>query len=258
MSSQQQGIDSAVIVVTGGGSGIGRAIVRRLAEAKVSVVVADINRVTAQEVSRSVCEGGGRAWAVEMNVADPASVERAVGEIHAEAGPVWGLVNNAGVGSAGTVLTTELEEFERILKINVVGTYLVSRAILPDMVERRAGAVVNIGSIAGIVGIRDRAAYSASKGAVLALTRSLHADFYPYGIRVNAVVPGTVHTEWVERITQGYPDPAEAISQMAARQPIGRMGTPEEIAEAVWFLMSPGNTFSYGSSLVVDGGMTAL
>jgi len=173
-------------------------------------------------------------------------------------GKVDVLVNNAGVGSAGTVLTTRVDEFQRILQVNVIGTYLVTQAFLPDMLAQGSGAIVNIGSIAGIVGIRDRAAYSASKGAVLALTRSLHADFHSQGIRVNAVVPGTVHTPWVERITANYPDPGEAIAQMANRQPIGRMGTPEEIAEAVWFLLSPANSFTYGSSLVVDGGMSAL
>jgi len=247
-----------VTVVTGGGAGIGQAICERLAEAGVHLVVADINEEAATATAQSIEQRGGKAFAVALDVSDASSVERAADIIHSHVGRVGALVNNAGIGSAGTVLTTSAEEFQRILQVNVIGLFLVTKAFIPDMIEVGAGAIVNVGSIAGVVGIRDRAAYSASKGAVLALTRSLHADFHQQGIRVNAVVPGTVHTPWVERITANYAHPDEAIAQMAQRQPIGRMGTPQEIAEAVWFLLSPANSFSYGSLLVVDGGMTAL
>ena len=247
-----------VAVVTGGASGIGYAISQRLIAAGLSVVVADVNLEAAERAVQDFRRGGSQGLAVALDVTNEASIERARDQIHQRLGDVSYLVNNAGVGSAGTALTTTTEEFRRILEVNVMGPFLVSRAFLPDMIARNWGAIVNVGSIAGTVGIRDRAAYSASKGAVLAFTRSLHADFHQAGIRVNAVVPGTVETPWVERITANDPDPAAAIAKMAERQPIGRMGTPKEIAEAVWFLLSPENSFSYGSLLVVDGGMTAL
>lgn len=178
--------------------------------------------------------------------------------VHRCVGPIHALVNNAGIGVAGSVLDTPPADFQAVMAVNVFGTYLVSRHVLPDMLARADGTIVNVGSVAGMVGIRERAAYSASKGAVLAMTRSLHADFHGRGIRVNAVVPGTVDTPWVDRITAGSPDPAAAKRDMAARQPIGRMGTAAEIADAVWFLMGPGAAFVYGSWLVVDGGLTAL
>jgi 2-keto-3-deoxy-L-fuconate dehydrogenase len=193
-----------------------------------------------------------------MDVADVESVQAGVQAARHRLGPIQILVNNAGIGAPGTVLTTEPAEFRHILEVNVVGMYLVARAVLPDMVARKGGAIVNVGSVAGMVGIRNRAAYSASKGAVLALTRSMHADLHTFGIRVNAVAPGTVETPWVDRITRDEPDPSAARAQMAARQPIGRMGTAAEIAEAVRFLVSPQSSFVYGSWLVVDGGLTAL
>lgn len=258
METASNARSTSAAVVTGGAAGIGRAISERLARAGLRVVIADIDEGAAQATAREIQEQGGRVSAVRLDVTDEASVSEAVQTIHRQVGPVTQLVNNAGVGSAGTVLSTSVAEFQRMLQVNVIGMFLVTRALLPDMIEAGSGAIVNIGSIAGVVGIRDRAAYSASKGAVLALTRSLHADFHASGIRVNAVVPGTVHTPWVERITAGYPDPQAAIEQMAQRQPIGRMGTPEEIAEAVWFLLAPENSFTYGSLLVVDGGMTAM
>jgi NAD(P)-dependent dehydrogenase (short-subunit alcohol dehydrogenase family) len=200
----------------------------------------------------------GKVMALQMDVADAASVQGGVEAVHQTAGFVSVLVNNAGVGTAGTVLTTQPDDFWRMMAVNVYGTFLVTRAVLPDMLQQHAGTIVNVASVAGLVGIQNRAAYSASKGAVLALTRSLHADFHKEGIRVNAVVPGTVNTPWVERITRMEADPEAAVAAMAARQPIGRMGVPEEIAEAVYFLATPMSRFVYGSWLVVDGGLTAL
>ena len=246
-----------VAVVTGGASGIGQAVVQRLAADGAGVAVADVNGEAARRVAAAT-EAVGRVVPVYMDVTQPESVAAAREEIHRALGQVNVVVNNAGIGSAGTVLSTEPEEFHRIFAVNVFGMYLVTRAFLPDMLASGSGTVVNVASVAGLVGIRNRAAYAASKGAVLALTRSLHADFHGAGIRANAVVPGTVDTPWVERITRLEADPAGAMAAMAARQPIGRMGTPEEIADAVYFLVAPLSRFMYGAWLVVDGGLTAL
>jgi NAD(P)-dependent dehydrogenase (short-subunit alcohol dehydrogenase family) len=252
-----QGLEGQVALVTGGGSGIGRAIVHRLAAAGATVIAADVDGAAAEAVVYEVDEPG-KVMALQMDVADAASVQGGVEAVHQTAGFVSVLVNNAGVGTAGTVLTTQPDDFWRMMAVNVYGTFLVTRAVLPDMLQQHAGTIVNVASVAGLVGIQNRAAYSASKGAVLALTRSLHADFHKEGIRVNAVVPGTVNTPWVERITRMEADPEAAVAAMAARQPIGRMGVPEEIAEAVYFLATPMSRFVYGSWLVVDGGLTAL
>ncbi|MDA8200257.1 MAG: glucose 1-dehydrogenase [Thermaerobacter sp.] len=248
----------ATALVTGGASGIGRAIVKRLAHEALAVVVADVDGDGAERLAEQVRRGGGQALAVPMDVTDEAAVMGAIDMVHSRLGPIHALVNNAGIGVAGTVLDTSPADFQAVMAVNVVGTYLVTRHVLPDMLACHAGTIVNVGSVAGLVGIRDRAAYSASKGAVLAMTRALHADFHDRGIRVNAVVPGTVDTPWVDRITAGAPDPGATKRGMAARQPIGRMGTADEIADAVWFLMGPGASFVYGSWLVVDGGLTAL
>jgi len=248
----------SAVLVTGGAAGIGRAIVERVAREALTVVVADVDEAGAKQAADAVRQGGGQAMGVRLDVADADSVAQAVEAVHRRVGPIGHLVNNAGIGVPGTVLDTSPEEFLRVMAVNVLGPYLVTRAVLPDMLTAGGGAIVNVASVAGMVGIRDRAAYSTSKGAVLAFTRSLHVDFHSQGIRVNAVVPGTVDTPWVDRITAHAPDPPAAKRQMAARQPIGRMGTPWEIAEAVWFLLGPQASFVYGSWLVVDGGLTAL
>ena len=245
-------------LVTGGASGIGRAIVERLAREAVTVVVADLDGDGAERLADEVRRGGRQALAVAMDVTDEAAVAGAIERVHSRLGLIHALINNAGIGVAGTVLDTSPADFQAILGVNVVGTYLVTRHVLPDMLAHEGGTIVNVGSVAGLVGIQERFAYSASKGAVLAMTRALHADFHDRGIRVNAVVPGTVDTPWVDRITAGATDPGAAKRGMAARQPIGRMGTADEIADAVWFLLGSGASFVYGSWLVVDGGLTAL
>ncbi len=246
------------VLVTGAASGIGRAVAERLAREEMTVVVADVNYDGAENVARDLRQAGGRGEAILLDVTDSDSVAEAIATVHRRLGPVTDLVNNAGIGVPGTVLATSPEEFMRVMTVNVLGTFMMTQHVLPDMVRRGAGTIVNVGSVAGMVGIRNRAAYSASKGAVLALTRSVHADFHQHGIRVNAVVPGTIETPWIARITAEEPDPAVARQDMAARQPIGRMGTAEEVAESVWFLLGPTSSFVYGSFLIVDGGLTAL
>ena len=223
-------------VVTGGGSGIGRAVAQRLAAGGAEVVVAN----------RS--ETSGR-W-IRTDVADEASVRalfEAVGpELHI-------LVNCAGV-LATTERTPDiaLEDWEQAFAVNARGTFLCCKHALPRM--RRGAAIVNVASVAGMVGVRNRAAYGASKGAVIAFTRALAIDHVEDGVRVNCVCPGTIDSPWIDRVVDELGESRDAL---VARQPLGRLGTPEEVAEAVAYLASDRAAFATGSQLVVDGGITA-
>jgi 2-keto-3-deoxy-L-fuconate dehydrogenase len=224
-------------LVTGAGSGIGAAIARRLAEQGAEVIVADLSpEAVAAELG---------AQALVLDVRDEEQVSASMGDLDV-------LVNAAGIGSTTNAPETPLEVWEDVLAVNARGTFLCCKHAIPGMAARGGGSIVNIASIAGLVGLRNRAAYSASKGAVIALTRALAVDHVAEGIRVNAVAPGTVDSPWVRRLVE---DVGESLDALRARQPLGRLGTPEEMADAVVYLA--GAEFATGSVLVIDGGMTA-
>jgi 2-keto-3-deoxy-L-fuconate dehydrogenase len=219
-------------LVTGAGSGIGAAIARRLAADRLEVVLADVRPI----------EGDG---AVQVDVRDEAQVAAAMRDLDV-------LVNAAGIGSTTNAPETPLEVWEDVFAVNARGTFLCCKHAIPGMVARGGGAIVNIASVAALVGLRNRAAYSASKGAVVSLTRALAVDHVGDGIRVNAVCPGTVDSPWVRRLVD---ESGESLDELRARQPMGRLGTPEEIADAVSYLVSA--EFVTGSVLTIDGGLTA-
>jgi NAD(P)-dependent dehydrogenase (short-subunit alcohol dehydrogenase family) len=168
------------------------------------------------------------------------------------------LVNNAGVGVAGTVAQTSVADWDRTIAVNLTAVFHLCRLLVPPMVARGHGVIINVASIAGVVGLRNRAAYCASKSGVVGLTRALAADHAAQGLRVNAICPGTVETAWVDRIIAGSEDPEAQRAAMAARQLDGRMGTAEEVAAGILFLASPEARFVNGSALVMDGGLTAV
>ena len=253
-----ENLTKQVVLITGAGSGIGTAIAEKLASLGAFVVVADLDVERAAAVVATIQNRGQEALAVHLDVASETSVNQAIQHVEATMGPIQILINNAGIGMAGTVLTTTPDEWDRMMSINVKGIYHLCRAVVPGMIARKTGVIVNMSSVAAVVGLKERAAYSASKGAVLALTRALQADLLPYNIRVNAVLPGTIASPWIERITADRPDPAKAREQMAARQPIGRMGSPEEIANVVAFLATDSGSFVWGAQWVADGGLTAF
>jgi len=237
-------------IVTGAGSGIGRAVVQRLVRDGARVLAADIDMEAAR---RTAGDAGELAAAAQVDVCDEASVRELVA-VAAEQAPIAALVNVAGVGSITNAPDTSLEVWERVMSVNSTGTFLCCKYVIPQLQARGGGAIVNIASIAGLVGMRNRAAYCASKGAVVALTRSIALDHATEGIRVNAVCPGTVDTPWVERLL----DQAGATrEELAARQPMGRIGSPEEVAGAVAWLLGEDAAFATGSMLVLDGGWTA-
>ncbi len=231
-------------LVTGAGSGIGEAVARGLHGEGAEVVLADRHGAAVKALAGEL---GARAGWVEIDVREEDQVRGAMGGLDI-------LVNVAGVGSTTTAPDTPLEVWEDVFAVNVRGTFLCCKHAIPDMARRGQGAIVNIGSIAGLVGLRNRAAYCASKGAVISLTRALAVDHVGDGIRVNAVCPGTVDSPWVRRLVQ---DAGESLDTLRARQPMGRLGAPQEIAEAVLYLASDAAAFATGSALVIDGGLTA-
>ena len=237
-----------VAVVTGGASGIGAATARQLIERGARVAVLD--RATDGEP-----EG---ALAVRCDVTDAAGVDRAIATVVDRFGALDVVVNNAGIGAVGDVSANDDAEWARVLDVNVTGIARVTRAALPHLRRSQHAAVVNTCSAVAFVGVRQRALYSASKGAVLALTLAMAADHAAEGIRVNAVAPGTADTPWVARLLDAADDPEAAAESLRARQPLGRLVSPDEVAIAVASLASPTAGATTGAVLRVDGGMTSL
>jgi NAD(P)-dependent dehydrogenase (short-subunit alcohol dehydrogenase family) len=240
--------DGLVAVVTGGASGIGAAIARRLMADGARVAVLDLD----------VSDPPEGALAVQADVTDDASVRAAVERVLQEWDRLDVLVNNAGVGSQGTVADNPDDEWHRVLDVNLLGMVRATRAALPALRRSPSAAIVNTGSIAATAGIPQRAAYSASKGAVHALTRAMAADHIGEGIRVTAVAPGTADTPWVGRLLDRADDPAAERAALEARQPHGRLVSADEVAGAVAYLASPRSTSTTGIVLAVDGGMQEL
>ncbi len=224
-------------LVTGGGSGIGAAVARRLADDAATVIVADL------EPGPVADELG--VHALQLDVRDERQVAPAMADLDI-------LVNAAGIGSTTNAPDTPLDVWENVFAVNARGTFLCCKHAIPGMQARGGGVIVNVASVAALVGMRNRAAYSASKGAVVALTRALAVDHVADGIRVNAVCPGTVDSPWVRRLVD---EVGESLDALRARQPMGRLGTPEEIADAIAYLVAA--EFVTGSVLVIDGGLTA-
>jgi 2-keto-3-deoxy-L-fuconate dehydrogenase len=234
-------------LVTGAGSGIGAAVARGLHAEGADVILADARREAVEAVA---AELGARARAVALDVSDEGRVQ----EVVTGAGDLDVLANIAGIGSTTNAPHTSLDVWERVFAVNARGTFLCCKHAIPGMAARGGGSIVNMGSIAGMVGLRNRAAYCASKGAVVALTRALAVDHVGEGVRVNVVCPGTTDSPWVRRLVE---EAGESLDALRARQPMGRLGTPEEVAESVLYLASDAAAFVTGSVLVIDGGLTA-
>ncbi|MGH3266033.1 MAG: SDR family NAD(P)-dependent oxidoreductase [Trebonia sp.] len=240
--------DGLVAVVTGGASGIGAAIAARLADGDAHVAVFDLHPDQA----------AAGLFAVRADVADDASVRAGIDTVIAEYGRIDILVNNAGIGAEGTIEDNTDEEWVRVLNINVLGMMRMARAALPHLRVSPAAAIVNTGSIAATAGLPERALYSASKGAVAAMTRAMAADHLHEGIRINCVNPGTADTPWIARLLENAADPQAERVALNARQPHGRLVSASEVADAVAYLASPRSGSTTGTSLAVDGGMQNL
>jgi NAD(P)-dependent dehydrogenase (short-subunit alcohol dehydrogenase family) len=237
-----------VAAVTGGSSGIGLATARMLADQGAKVAVLDIAQPPAEL----------RAEAFPCDVAGTASVNSAIDAVARSLGGIDVLVNNAGIGAQGTVADNADDEWLRVLQVNVLGMVRVMRAALPALRRSERAAVVNTCSVAATVGLPNRALYSASKGAVAALTRAMAADHLREGIRVNCVSPGTADTPWVSRLLAQAADPETERAGLVARQPHGRLVSAEEVAAAICYLAGPSSASTTGVDLVVDGGLSSL
>ncbi len=247
-----------VVVVTGAASGIGRSIARRLAADGHAIAGVDIDPAGLAATVEELTAAGTPATAIVADVVPADAFDRVVPAVEAALGPIDVLCNVAGVGVAEPLLTTSTVDWDRIFAVNVRAAFHSCKAVLPGMLARGGGIIVNIASVAGVVAIRDRAAYTASKFALVGLTKSIAADYAGQGIRVNAICPGTVETEWIGKIVANAPDPAATRAAMAARQLDGRMGSPEEVAEGVAFLVHDRGRFMNGAALVMDGGLSAV
>jgi NAD(P)-dependent dehydrogenase (short-subunit alcohol dehydrogenase family) len=234
-------------VVTGGAAGIGLATAALLADRGARVVVLDLR----PEVPAPLT-------GIATDVSDDTSVRDAIAAAALQLGGIDILVNNAGIGAQGTVAGNDDKEWHRVLDVNVVGMARVARAALPHLRQCEAAAIVNTGSVAAAVGLPNRALYSASKGAVVALTLAMAADHLHDRIRVNCVNPGTADTPWVERLLDAAEDPVAERAQLEARQPMGRLVTAEEVARAIAYLAGPHAGSTTGTVLTVDGGLQNL
>jgi len=242
------------IIVTGAGSGIGRAIALRFAAEGARVVISDVDEEAATRVA---AEAGGETLVRKTDVTSTSEVETLVQTSVEEWGGLDVMVNNAGIGVAGTTTVTTEEDYERVMDVCLRGTFLGMKHAIPAIRDSEGGSVINMSSVAALVGIADRAVYSAAKGAILAITRAAAIDHVEEGVRVNCIAPGTVDTPWIGRITAGYDDPDEARRNMQARQPHGRLVTPEEIAAMAAYLASDESASVIGACMIVDGGVTA-
>ena len=247
-------LDAKVCLITGAGSGIGQASARLFAQEGARVVVADIDLDAARE---TVARIGNAAVAERVDVTSPRETAELAERVVKQFGRIDVLFNNAGIAGVGDVLETEPELFDRVMTVNVRGVYLMTRAVVPHMMERRTGTIINMSSCIAEIGLARRVSYAASKGAVFAMTKSMQVDLAPHGIRVNALLPGTILTPFVERyLKESYSDPEEGMAAIRKRQLTNDLGRPEDVAGAALFLASDESRFMMATGLIIDGGVS--
>ncbi|MDQ3702324.1 MAG: SDR family oxidoreductase [Chloroflexota bacterium] len=244
-------------LVTGAGSGIGEAIAVLFAAQGAGVAVVDYDAAGGRRTAQRIVDGGGTAAFIQADVSQAADAERMVTETLERLGALDILCNNAGIGVAAVCHETSEADWDRTMAVDLKGVFLGCKYAIPHMLERGGGVICNTSSVAGQVGVLNRAAYCAAKAGVLGLTKSIAIDYAERGIRCNALLPGTVDSPWIGKILAQQADPQAQRTLMEGRQPIGRMGRPEEIAGAALFLCSDGGAYVTGTGLVIDGGLTA-
>jgi NAD(P)-dependent dehydrogenase (short-subunit alcohol dehydrogenase family) len=246
-----------ITLVTGAGSGIGAAIAEAFAQANAYVFVTDRDEQNGRETAARIKANNGQAEFLSLDVSRENDCPKVAEQVEQSKGRLDVLVNNAGIGHVGTMLSTTGDDMDRLYAVNVRGVFNVTKVFLPGMVKRKSGVIVSLASIGGVVGLRDRLAYCATKFAVVGMTKSMALDHARDGIRVNCLCPGRVETPFVAARLKEYPDPQKAYREMAETQALGRMGKPEEIAAAAVYLASDEAAFITGTAFIIDGGLSA-
>ncbi|NQX69968.1 glucose 1-dehydrogenase [Paenibacillus alba] len=250
-------LQDKVILITGSGSGIGRSSALLFAKEGAQVIVNDLDEGKGTQTVQEITDAGGKAQFIQADVTHADSVKQMVEQIIQQHGRIDVLFNNAGISGVGALHELEPDFWDRIMSINVKGVFLPSKYVIPHMMERKSGSIINMSSCVAEIGLARRAAYAATKGAVLALSKSMQVDYAAYGIRVNALLPGTILTPFVENyLRTSYDDPEVAIASLKTRQLSNDLGRPEDVAQAALFLASDDSKFMMGSPLYIDGGAT--
>ncbi|KRF43892.1 SDR family NAD(P)-dependent oxidoreductase [Paenibacillus sp. Soil787] len=250
-------LQDKVILITGAGSGIGKSTALLFGQEGAQVIVNDLDVIKGQETADEIIGAGGAAAYIQADVTQAESVSQMVEQIIQTHGRIDVLFNNAGISGVGALHELEPDAWDRIMSVNVKGVFLPSKYVVPHMMERKSGSIINMSSCIAEIGLARRASYAATKGAVLALTKSMQVDYAAYGIRVNALLPGTILTPFVENyLRTSYDDPEAAIASLKTRQLSNELGRPEDVAQAALFLASDDSKFMMGSPLYIDGGVT--
>ena len=248
-------LEGKVTVITGGGSGIGEAICKKFTASGANVIIIDTNEIEGERVAQEA-----NAYYLNCDISDPKSVQETFKKIESNHGFTEILINNAGIAHIGKITETSPEDFDKVMNVNVRGSYLCIKASIAAMIKNKKGCILNMASVASNLGIPDRFAYSTSKGAVYTMTLSVARDFVDQGIRCNCICPARVHTPFVDNyLRENYPgNEEEMFKKLEATQPIGRMAKPEEIASLAAYICSDEASFMTGSAFDIDGGFTLL
>ncbi|MDF2669583.1 MAG: short-chain dehydrogenase/reductase [Paenibacillus sp.] len=249
-------LSNKICIITGSGSGIGQSSAFLFAQEGATVIVNDLDAGKGNETVEQIRAAGGQADFIRADVTNPEEVSQLVQEVIAKYGRIDVLFNNAGISGVGALHEIEPDAWDRIMSINIKGVYLPSKYVLPHMMEQKFGSIINMSSCIAEIGLARRASYAATKGAVLSLTKSMQVDYASYNIRVNALLPGTILTPFVENyLKSSYDDPDAAIASLKSRQLSGDLGRPDDVAKAALFLASDDSKFMMGSPLYIDGGV---
>ncbi|WP_332696109.1 SDR family NAD(P)-dependent oxidoreductase [Halalkalibacter lacteus] len=248
-------LESKVAIITGAGSGIGKETALLFAKEGAKVIVADINAAMGKKTVAEIKANNGSARFVQVDVTNEESVKKLAEEIEGNEQTVDILFNNAGISGVGQLHEIELKTWKKVLDVNVTGVFLVSKVIVPFMVEQKKGSIINMSSCIAEIGLGNRASYAASKGAILSLTKSMQVDYAPFNIRVNALMPGTIYTPFVEDYLSREPNREAAIAKIKERQLSGDLGKPIDVAYAALYLASDESKFMLGTPFLIDGGV---